>query len=287
MSRTMRSPNGIAAQFEAKIASSPPSSSPHSQGVSTLSNMLAAKGGANGSASKPPVPKGFKADLSEISKARQSISASKPSRSQSEDTGRKLTRSSSSGSGTASGYKFGEGKSLRKVRPESSKPSISGNPSQSKKPALTSKPQIDLTKRKSISRSNSKSNTRSGSRSSSQGSSRPSSPTSNTLSSTSQPTSPKPDGRQVLCIVDGVEKKFVLPHKFFESPKLAELSPLLMGMLQNFTAVLNYKDSDGHLVAIRDQEDLELYMSERIGSDYSVCLYISNDGDYSVYNTGK
>ena len=83
----------------------------------------------------------------------------------------------------------------------------------------------------------------------------------------------------------GERKEFVLPAKFTKNPKFTEMSPLLMGMLQSFDAVLNYADQDGDLVAIRDQDDLDLYLSE-LDATATLEFAISVDGDFSLYNTG-
>lgn len=93
------------------------------------------------------------------------------------------------------------------------------------------------------------------------------------------------DGRSVVCVMGGERKEFVLPAKFTKNPKFTEMSPLLMGMLQSFDAVLNYADQDGDLVAIRDQDDLDLYLSE-LDATATLEFAISVDGDFSLYNTG-
>ena len=82
----------------------------------------------------------------------------------------------------------------------------------------------------------------------------------------------------------GERKEFVLPAKFTKSPKFTEISPLLMGMLQSFDAVLNYADRDGDMVAIRDQDDLDLYLSE-LDATATLEFAISVEGDLSPYNT--
>lgn len=91
-------------------------------------------------------------------------------------------------------------------------------------------------------------------------------------------------GRSVVCVVGGERKEFVLPAKFAKSPKFTEISPLLMGMLQSFDAVLNYADRDGDMVAIRDQDDLDLYLSE-LDATATLQFAISVEGDFSPYNT--
>jgi uncharacterized membrane protein YgcG len=49
--------------------------------------------------------------------------------------------------------------------------------------------------------------------------------------------------------------------------------------------VLNYRDQTGDLVAVVDQDDLELYLSETNG-DGSISLEASKKGDFAVYRTG-
>lgn len=247
-------------------------------------------GGAGGGGGAQGKDAAFKVKLkSTLSTTKPSV----PKAAEVKDPPFKVKLKSTTSVSKQSGSRF-EPKSTRKVKPPDSKPAPAGA-----KPKITStKPKITSTKPSiggkkpvlSLSKPSLKKQTSLGSVGSVgsvaiKASSRGSAPAVLKLPG-AQPLTGMPDGgRSVVCLVGGERKEFVLPAKFTKSPKFTEISPLLMGMLQSFDAVLNYADQDGDMVAIRDQDDLDLYLSE-LDATATLEFAISVEGDFSPYNTG-
>jgi len=92
------------------------------------------------------------------------------------------------------------------------------------------------------------------------------------------------EGTVVVCKYGGTSKNFTLPGRAGSDLKYEQLVGMVKGFLVQFAIVLNYTDAAGDVVAIRDQEDLDIFLSELTTPDRMEFL-VTGEGDYSVYKT--
>lgn len=95
------------------------------------------------------------------------------------------------------------------------------------------------------------------------------------------PPLPDTDGT-LVCDYNGVKKEIPMPATSSEDLTYDLLVMTVRHAFVKFSIILNYKDSVGDIVAIRDQEDLEIFLTETTDHE-TLEFVITNDGDFAAY----
>lgn len=153
------------------------------------------------------------------------------------------------------------------------KPSISGNkPTLKSKPTLGSKPSIPSSK-PAVAGAKPKVVT----------SSKPS--LNGSKVSVSGGGANKVTGPAIVAMFKGEKKSQLIGDNLVKSPTLSTLLPLAKKMVASPEIVLNYRDDDGDLIAILDEDDMSLFASERKPGSTVLEFEVTLKGDYELYST--
>eukprot|EP00035_Acanthoeca_spectabilis_P029848 m.6667 g.6667 ORF g.6667 m.6667 type:complete len:706 (-) comp3872_c0_seq1:87-2204(-) len=94
---------------------------------------------------------------------------------------------------------------------------------------------------------------------------------------------PLPDTHGTLvCDYNGVKKEIPMPATSSGDLTYDLLVMTVRHAFVKFSIILNYKDSVGDIVAIRDQEDLDIFLTETTDHE-TLEFVITNDGDFAAY----
>lgn len=88
----------------------------------------------------------------------------------------------------------------------------------------------------------------------------------------------------ITCYVRGVASSVQVSPDLLEKPTFFRLRNAFQDHLGRRDFVMNYRDSDGDMIEITDQEDVNL-MSSSITVSSGLTIFITDQGDYTPYNT--